>query len=254
MKRPSHCTVFAESPACRLRIVMSIPRASKRHVLLVVQPRVYASSSSVYGDADEVPFSEDARCDAPVSLYAATKRSDELLAYSYAQLYGMPITGLRFFTVYGPMGRPDMAYFSFAQRMVAGEPIRLFNEGNMLRDFTYIDDVVAGLMQVIEGESPAGDQAPPHVVYNLVHGSPVNLGEFVRTLEEALRRHGALQRDVTYELLPMQPGDVHRTFADTRSFEQRYAFRPRTSLAEGLDAFAAWYVRAWAQRVPAAAR
>lgn len=241
MKRPSHCTVFAESPACGLRIVMSIPRASKRHVLLVVQPRVYASSSSVYGDADEVPFSEDARCDAPVSLYAATKRSDELLAYSYAQLYGMPITDLRFFTVYGPMGRPDMAYFSFAQHMVAGEPIRLFNEGNMLRDFTYIDDVVAGFMQVIEGEPPAGDQAPPHVVYNLGHGSPVNLGEFVRTLEEALRRHGALQRDVTYELLPMQPGDVHRTFADTRSFEQRYAFRPRTSLAEGLDAFAAWY-------------
>lgn len=211
-----------------------------------VRHLVYASSSSVYGDSTEVPFSEDARCDAPVSLYAATKRSNELLAHSYAQLYGIPSTGLRFFTVYGPMGRPDMAYFKFADRMVAGLPIQLYNDGDMMRDFTYVEDIVDGLVRVLAGDPPRKEaEGPlagtPHRILNIGHGSPQGLGEFVRTLEDALRSRGIVTGEVSYESLPMQPGDVHVTFADTRRLEALYGYRPQTTLAEGLSAFADWY-------------
>ena len=202
-----------------------------------VEHLVYASSSSVYGTGLTAPYSPEQKTDNPVSLYAATKLANEHMAAAYANLYGFACTGLRFFTVYGPMGRPDMAYFKFAERMRKGEPIELYNYGDMLRDFTYIDDVVEGLVRVINTPIEAGW----HPVHNIGHGSPVTLREFVETLEGCLRDAGAIDGEVVYELKEMQPGDVYMTHADTTSFAQSYGFVPQVGLAEGLGEFARWY-------------
>lgn len=197
-----------------------------RHVL-------YASSSSVYGGNTKVPFSEEDAVDAPVSLYAATKRSDELIAQVYARLYGIPLTGLRFFTVYGPWGRPDMAPMLFSRAILAGEPIRLFNGGDMERDFTYVDDIVEAVVRLLD-KVPTG--SVPAEVYNIGCGRPMPLMTFVRTLEAALGRKAKL------ELLPMQPGDVPRTWADTTRLQREIRFRPRVSLEEGVGHFVQWYL------------
>lgn len=215
-----------------------------------VRHLVYASSSSVYGGSAKVPFGEEDFVDRPVSLYAATKKSNELLAHSYAKLYNIPCTGLRFFTVYGPAGRPDMAYFSFTEKLLAGEKIRIFNHGNCKRDFTYIDDIVEGVIRVMQGAperaaGPDGLPVPPYGIYNIGNSNPENLMDFVHILSEELVRAGVLSYDFQMEehmeLVPMQPGDVPVTYADTGRLERDYGFRPRTGLREGLRAFAEWY-------------
>jgi UDP-glucuronate 4-epimerase len=206
-----------------------------------VEHLVYASSSSVYGDTCEPPYSEEQRTDEPVSLYAATKKADELMAHAYAHLYGVPATGLRFFTVYGPMGRPDMAYFKFAEKMRAGNPIQVYNNGDMLRDFTYIDDVVTGVAAVL-GHVPAPDErGVRHKVYNIGNSAPVRLLDFIDTLERVLLEEGAILGPVARELLPMQPGDVYQTCADTSALQRDFGFAPGTPLEDGLRAFARWY-------------
>ncbi len=211
---------------------------------------IYASSSSVYGNDTTIPFSTADRADRPVSLYAATKRSDELLSYCYSKLYNIPSTGLRFFTVYGPAGRPDMAYFGFTNKLRRGEDIEIFNYGNCQRDFTYIDDIVEGILRVMikpPKKQNGSDGLPlaPHTVYNIGHGEPVSLLEFVDILQQELVRAGVLSVDFNFathkKLVPMQPGDVPITYADTRAFERDFGFRPETSLREGLRAFAEWY-------------
>lgn len=215
-----------------------------------VEHLVYASSSSVYGSNKKVPYSTDDRVDNPVSLYAATKKSNELLAHAYSKLYNIPSTGLRFFTVYGPCGRPDMAYFSFTDRLVKGEKITIFNYGNCKRDFTYIDDIVEGVVRVMQhaperrnGED--GLPLPPYKVYNIGNSSPENLLDFVTILQEELVRAGVLPKDYDFEshkeLVPMQPGDVPVTFADTTPLEQDFGFKPSTPLRTGLRKFAEWY-------------
>ena len=211
---------------------------------------VYASSSSVYGGNTKVPFSEEDKVDNPVSLYAATKKSNELLAHSYSKLYNIPSTGLRFFTVYGPAGRPDMAYFGFTDKLLKGETIKIFNYGNCKRDFTYVDDIVEGVQRVMH-RAPAkrtgedGLPLPPYKVYNIGNSSPENLLDFVQILQEELTRAGVLPEDYDFdahkELVPMQPGDVPVTFADTSALERDFGFRPSTSLRQGLRAFAEWY-------------
>ena len=215
-----------------------------------VEHLVYASSSSVYGGNKKVPFSVDDPVDHPVSLYAATKKSDELLAHSYAKLYDIPSTGLRFFTVYGPAGRPDMFYYSATRRLAAGETIRIFNYGNCLRDFTYIDDIVEGIVRVMRGapEKRTGEDGlplPPYAVYNIGGGQPENLLDFVSTLQEELVRAGVLPEDYDFaahrELVGMQPGDVPVTYADSAALERDYGFTPRIPIREGLRRFAAWY-------------
>lgn len=216
-----------------------------------VEHLIYASSSSVYGGSKEIPFSLEDPTSRPVSLYAATKKSDELLAHAYSKLYSIPSTGLRFFTVYGPAGRPDMAYYSFTERLLAGENIRLFNYGECLRDFTYVDDIVEGVFRVMQRppEREQGDDGlplAPYALYNIGGGSPENLMEFVRVLSEELLRAGALPEGFEVsehcELLPMQPGDVPVTYADTSALERDFGFRPHTSLREGLRSFCEWYV------------
>lgn len=211
---------------------------------------IYASSSSVYGNSDEVPFSELDQTDAPVSLYAATKKSNELLAYAYASLYGLPATGLRFFTVYGPMGRPDMAYFSFAEKLCAGDDIQIFNYGNCKRDFTYIDDIVEGIVRVMDlpFDTEVLKRAfPPvtHRVYNIGNNHPENLLHFVAELKRALVNAGVLPTDYRLEehqeLVPMQAGDVIETCADTSRLERDTGFKPLTPLSIGLARFAEWY-------------
>lgn len=199
-----------------------------------VKHLVYASSSSVYGNSDKVPFSVDDRVDNPISLYAATKKSNELMAYTYSHLFGIPATGLRFFTVYGPAGRPDMAYFSFTKKILAGEPIKLFNYGELERDFTYIDDIVEGIMNIIPTvpEERNGARAK---VYNIGNNKPVALKEFVAALEEAIGVKAKI------EYLPMQPGDVYRTYADISELEKDFGFRPQTDIRTGLKKFAEWY-------------
>ena len=213
---------------------------------------VYASSSSVYGANIKVPYSTDDKADNPVSLYAATKKSNELLAHAYSKLYNIPTTGLRFFTVYGPAGRPDMAYFSFTDKLVKGEKIQIFNYGNCQRDFTYIDDVVEGVYRVMQRPplSKIGKDSlrlPPYVVYNIGNSQPENLLDFVDILQQELTRAGVLSKDYNYkdhmELLPMQQGDVPVTYADVTALERDLGFRPSTSLREGLRAFAEWYAR-----------
>ena len=215
-----------------------------------VEHLVYASSSSVYGLNSKVPFSTDDKVDAPVSLYAATKRSNELMAHAYSKLYNIPSTGLRFFTVYGPAGRPDMAYFGFTDKLVKGEKIQIFNYGNCKRDFTYVDDTVEGVIRVMQkapvrqvGED--GLPIPPYAVYNIGNSNPENLLEFVTILQEELLVAGVLPADYDFEahkeLVPMQPGDVPVTYADTSALERDFGFKPSTSLREGLGAFARWY-------------
>jgi len=215
-----------------------------------VEHLVYASSSSVYGANQKVPYSVEDKVDNPVSLYAATKKSNELLAHAYAKLYNIPCTGLRFFTVYGPVGRPDMAYFAFTNQLVKGEKIKIFNFGNCKRDFTYVDDVVQGIIHVIQG-APArqtgqdGLPLPPYALYNIGNNSPVNLLDFVQILQEELIRVGVLAKDYDFEahkeLVPMQPGDVPVTCADTLALEKDFGFKPKTTLREGLHKFAQWY-------------
>ncbi len=215
-----------------------------------VRHLVYASSSSVYGGNKKVPFSTDDHVDNPVSLYAATKKSDELLAHAYSKLYDIPSTGLRFFTVYGPAGRPDMAYFGFTDKLVKGETIKIFNYGNCRRDFTYIDDIVEGIVRVMQHapEKQTGEDGlpvPPYKVYNIGGGQPEKLLDFVTILQEELIRAGILPAGYDFEahreLVPMQPGDVPVTYADTAALEQDFDFRPTTPLHEGLRKFAEWY-------------
>ena len=215
-----------------------------------VEHLVYASSSSVYGGNKKVPFSTDDRVDNPVSLYAATKKSNELMAHCYSKLYDIPSTGLRFFTVYGPAGRPDMAYFGFTNKLQRGETIQIFNYGNCRRDFTYVDDIVEGIVRVMQG-APArtkgedGLPVPPYAVYNIGGGQPENLLDFVNILQEELVRDGVLPADFDFEahkqLVPMQPGDVPTTYADATALERDFGFTPRITLREGLRHFAEWY-------------
>ena len=212
-----------------------------------VQHLVYASSSSVYGGNKKVPFSTDDKVDNPVSLYAATKKSNELMAHCYSKLYDIPTTGLRFFTVYGPAGRPDMAYFGFTNKLLKGETIQIYNYGNCRRDFTYIDDIVEGVLRVMlvpPHPSPKGEEVP-YAIYNIGGGQPENLLDFVQTLQEELVRAGVLPQDYDFEahkqLVPMQPGDVPTTYADTTALERDFGFTPKTTLREGLRRFAEWY-------------
>ena len=209
-----------------------------------VEHLVYASSSSVYGGNKKVPFSTDDRVDNPVSLYAATKKSNELMAHCYSKLYDIPSTGLRFFTVYGPAGRPDMAYFGFTDKLVRGETIRIYNYGNCRRDFTYIDDVVEGIVRVM-AKAPSSDASIPYAIYNIGGGRPENLLDFVNILQEELVRAGVLPADYDFEahkqLVPMQPGDVPATYADTSALERDFGFTPKITLREGLRKFAEWY-------------
>ena len=211
---------------------------------------VYASSSSVYGSNKKVPYSTDDKVDNPVSLYAATKKSNELMAHAYAKLYNIPSTGLRFFTVYGPAGRPDMAYFGFTDKLVKGDTIKIFNYGNCKRDFTYVDDIVEGVIRVMQHapEKANGEDGlpiPPYKVYNIGNNSPENLLDFVTILQEELVCAGVLPEDYDFEshkqLVPMQPGDVPVTYADTTPLEQDFGFKPSTPLREGLRRFAEWY-------------
>lgn len=215
-----------------------------------VEHLVYASSSSVYGSNKKVPYSTDDKVDNPVSLYAATKKSNELLAHSYSKLYNIPSTGLRFFTVYGPAGRPDMAYFGFTNKLINGEKIQIFNYGNCKRDFTYIDDIVEGIIRVMKKapEKKNGEDGlpiPPYAVYNIGNSNPENLLDFVTILQEELVRAGVLPEDYDFEahkeLVPMQPGDVPITYADTTPLEKDFGFKPNTTLREGLRKFAEWY-------------
>jgi UDP-glucuronate 4-epimerase len=200
-----------------------------------VKHLLYASSSSVYGGNQKVPFAEDDNVDHPVSLYAATKKANELMAYSYSHLYGIPSTGLRFFTVYGPWGRPDMAYFSFTQNILAGEPIDVFNHGKMRRDFTYIDDIAEGVLRILDKPPVAATNQPPHTVFNIGNHQPVELMEFIGTLE------AALGKKASYNFLPMQDGDVPITYAETSRLRAAVDFSPSTPLAEGIGRFVAWY-------------
>ena len=215
-----------------------------------VEHLVYASSSSVYGGNKKVPFSTDDRVDNPVSLYAATKKSNELFAHCYSKLYNIPTTGLRFFTVYGPAGRPDMAYFGFTNKLLKGETIQIYNYGNCRRDFTYVDDIVEGIIRVIQGapERKTGEDGlpiPPYAVYNIGGGQPENLLDFVNILQEELLRAGVLPQDYDFEahkeLVPMQPGDVPTTYADATALARDFGFTPKITLREGLRKFAQWY-------------
>ena len=215
-----------------------------------VEHLVYASSSSVYGGNKKVPFSTDDKVDNPVSLYAATKKSNELMAHAYSKLYNIPSTGLRFFTVYGPAGRPDMAYFGFTNKLLKGETIKIFNYGNCKRDFTYIDDIVEGIYRVMQGapdqkNGEDGLPIPPYAVYNIGGGRPENLLDFVDILQQELLNAGVLPKDYDFEahkeLVPMQPGDVPVTYADTTALERDYGYRPSVDLRTGLRNFAEWY-------------
>ena len=215
-----------------------------------VEHLVYASSSSVYGSNKKVPYSTDDKVDNPVSLYAATKKSDELMAHAYSKLYNIPSTGLHFFTVYGPAGRPDMAYFGFTDKLLRGETIRIFNHGNCKRDFTYIDDIVEGVVRVMQGaperkDGEDGLPVPPYAVYNIGNQNPENLLDFVDILQQELIAAGVLPNDYNFEahkqLVPMQPGDVPVTYADTTPLERDYGYKPSTDLRTGLRNFARWY-------------
>ena len=225
----------------------NILEACRHHA---VEHLVYASSSSVYGSNKKVPYSTDDKVDNPVSLYAATKKSNELMAHAYSKLYNIPSTGLRFFTVYGPCGRPDMAYFGFTNKLLRGEKIQIFNYGNCKRDFTFVDDIVEGIVRIMQHapEKQMGEDGlpiPPYKVYNIGNNSPENLLDFVQILQEELTAAGVLPVDYDFdahkELVPMQPGDVPVTYADTSALEEDFGFKPHTSLREGLRKFAVWY-------------
>ena len=236
--------VFVES---NLVGFFNILEACRNHP---VEHLVYASSSSVYGTNQKVPYSTEDKVDNPVSLYAATKKSNELMAHAYSKLYNIPSTGLRFFTVYGPAGRPDMAYFDFANKLIKGESIQIFNYGNCQRDFTYVDDIVEGIKHVIQNapEKKTGEDGlplPPYRVYNIGNSNPENLMDFVDILQQELIRANVLPENYDFEshkqMVPMQPGDVPVTFADTSDLEYDFGFRPNTTLREGLRKFAQWY-------------
>ena len=201
-----------------------------------VKHLVYASSSSVYGGNTKVPFCVEDQVDKPVSLYAATKKSNELMAYSYSKLYGIKLTGLRFFTVYGPMGRPDMAYFKFAKKIMKGEPIQIYNNGDMMRDFTYVDDIVTGIVNIL-GKPPVEDELGAfYKIYNIGNNQPEKLMDYISTLEKCLGR------EAKKEFLPMQPGDVYQTYADVSDLEKDFGFKPCTTIEEGLGKFAEWFL------------
>ena len=241
---------YIESNLIGFYNILEACRHSYDHGKNGVQHLVYASSSSVYGSNKKVPYSIDDKVDNPVSLYAATKKSNELLAHAYSKLYNIPSTGLRFFTVYGPAGRPDMAYFGFTNKLIKGEKIQIFNYGNCKRDFTYVDDIVEGVQRVMHKapERKLGEDGlpePPYAVYNIGNSNPENLLDFVQILQEELIRANVLPADYDFEshkeLVPMQAGDVPVTFADTTALERDFGFKPSTSLREGLRKFAEWY-------------
>ena len=245
-----HPDVYIESNLIGFYNILEACRHSYDDGKPGVEHLVYASSSSVYGGNKKVPFSVGDKVDNPVSLYAATKKSNELLAHSYSKLYNIPSTGLRFFTVYGPAGRPDMFYFSATQKLAAGKTIQIFNYGNCRRDFTYVDDIVEGIVRVMQGapEKRTGEDGlplPPYAVYNIGGGTPENLLDYVSTLQEELVRAGVLPEDYDFEghreLVGMQPGDVPVTYADSTGLEEDYGFRPTIGIREGLRAFAEWY-------------
>ena len=200
-----------------------------------IEHLVFASSSSVYGGNKKVPFSTEDKVDGPVSLYAATKKSNELMAHAYSKLYGYPVTGLRFFTVYGPMGRPDMAYFKFAKKIMNGEPIQVYNNGDMLRDFTYIDDIITGVYHILCNPPVANEEGIAYKIYNIGNNKPVKLMDFITTLEKCLGK------EAVKEYYPMQPGDVYQTYADVSELMEDFDFRPDTSIEEGLSKFVAWF-------------
>lgn len=202
-----------------------------------VEHLVFASSSSVYGGNKKVPFSTEDQVDKPVSLYAATKKSNELMAYAYSKLYGIPLTGLRFFTVYGPMGRPDMAYFKFAKKIMAGEPIQIYNNGDMLRDFTYIDDIVTGVENILCNPPETDENGAAYKIYNIGNNQPEKLMDYIAVLEKCLGR------EAKKEFLPMQPGDVYETYADVSELMKDYGFKPSTTIEEGLSRFAEWFLK-----------
>lgn len=206
-----------------------------------VKHLVYASSSSVYGSNKKVPYSTEDKVDNPVSLYAATKKSNELFAHAYSKLYKIPSTGLRFFTVYGPMGRPDMAYFKFTNKLVKGEPIQIYNMGDMYRDFTFVDDIVTGIINVMQKTPAETEDGAPYKVYNIGNNHPESLMSFVNILEKCLMQEGIISEPGKKELLPMQPGDVYQTYADVTELEKDFGFKPSTTLEQGLSAFAKWY-------------
>ena len=206
-----------------------------------VKHLVFASSSSVYGTNKKVPYSTEDKVDNPVSLYAATKKSNELMAHAYCKLYKIPATGLRFFTVYGPMGRPDIAYFKFTNKLVKGEPIEIYNMGDMYRDFTYIDDIVKGIVNVMQKSPDETEDGAPYKIYNIGNNNPESLMYFVETLEKCLINEGIISEPGKKVLLPMQPGDVYQTYADVKELEKDFGFKPSTSLETGLANFAKWY-------------
>ena len=206
-----------------------------------VEHLVYASSSSIYGANKKVPYSTDDKVDNPVSLYAATKKSNELFAHAYSKLYNIPTTGLRFFTVYGPMGRPDMAYFKFTNKLVKGEPIQIYNMGDMYRDFTFIDDIVKGITKVMQKTPALTEDGVPYKLYNIGNNKPSSLMNFVELLENCLIHEGIISEPGKKELLPMQPGDVYQTYADVSDLERDFGFKPSTTLEQGLSVFAKWY-------------
>ena len=242
--------VYIESNIIGFYNILEACRNSYDNQAVGVEHLVYASSSSVYGTNKKIPYSTDDKVDNPVSLYAATKKSNELMAHAYSKLYNIPSTGLRFFTVYGPAGRPDMAYFGFTDKLRAGKTIQIFNFGNCKRDFTYVDDIVEGVMRIMQGapEKVTGEDGlplPPYAVYNIGNNQPENLLEFVDILQQELIRAGVLPEDYDFEthkeLVPMQPGDVPVTYADTTALERDFGFKPSTSLRDGLRKFAEWY-------------
>ncbi len=246
----SHPDVYIESNLIGFYNILEACRHSYDNGAKGVDHLVYASSSSVYGSNKKVPYSTEDKVDNPVSLYAATKKSNELLAHAYSKLYGIPSTGLRFFTVYGPAGRPDMAYFGFTNKLIKGEAIQIFNYGNCKRDFTYVSDIVEGVRRVMERapERKTGEDGlpiPPYRIYNIGNNSPENLLDFVSILQEELIRAEVLPNDYYFEshkkLVPMQPGDVPITYADTSALEKETGFKPNTPLREGLRRFAEWY-------------
>ncbi len=242
--------VYIESNIIGFYNILEACRHSYDNGAKGVEHLVYASSSSVYGVNKKIPYSTEDKVDNPVSLYAATKKSNELMAHAYSKLYNIPSTGLRFFTVYGPAGRPDMAYFGFTDKLRAGKTIQIFNYGNCKRDFTYVDDIVEGVMRVMQGapEKVNGEDGlplPPYAVYNIGNNQPENLLDFVDILQQELIRAGVLPEDYDFEahkeLVPMQPGDVPITYADTTALEKDFGFKPSTSLRTGLRKFAEWY-------------
>ena len=242
--------VYIESNLIGFYNILEACRHSYDEGKIGVEHLVYASSSSVYGTNKKIPYSTEDKVDNPVSLYAATKKSNELMAHAYSKLYNIPSTGLRFFTVYGPAGRPDMAYFGFTNKLREGKTIQIFNFGNCKRDFTYVDDIVEGVVRIMQGapEKITGEDGlplPPYAVYNIGNNQPENLLDFVDILQQELIRAGVLPEDYDFdahkELVPMQPGDVPITYADTTALEKEFGFKPSTSLREGLRKFAEWY-------------